>query len=463
MSAKPLIIMNQDLKNIKLNNNVMAELSQGLRGEIYAPGDKSISHRCVILSSIALGESRINGLLESTDVVCTIEAMRSLGCDISLKENTCIINGIGIGSLMEPIAPLDFGNSGTAARLIMGLVSTHPIKSIFTGDESLSKRPMKRVVDPLIEFGAEFTLNKSEFFPIIVNGSKLPIPISYITPIPSAQVKSAILLAGLNTPGITSVIEKQKTRDHTERLLEIYGYDVAIKENKENTKISIVGQQILEAVNINIPGDPSSAGYPIVAGLICKDSNLTVKNILVNPTRDGLYKSLIEMGAKIDLLNKRSEAGEEVFDISVRSSNLRGIEVPASRAPSMIDDFPILAVAASVADGISIFRGLSELKVKESDRLLGIKHFLEVNGVDVSISNDDLIIKGSPEGISGGGSVNTNLDHRMAMSSLVLGLVSNSPVLIDDSDTINTSFPGFINLMVKLGAKLKILDLSKQR
>ena len=421
MSAKPLIIMNQDLKNIKLNNNVTAELSQGLRGEIYAPGDKSISHRCVILSSVALGESRINGLLESTDVVCTIEAMRSLGCDISLKENTCIINGIGIGSLMEPIAPLDFGNSGTAARLIMGLVSTHPIKSIFTGDESLSKRPMKRVVDPLIEFGAGFTLNKSEFFPIIV------------------------------------------TRDHTERLLEIYGYDVAIKENKENTKISIVGQQILEAVNINIPGDPSSAGYPIVAGLICKDSNLTVKNILVNPTRDGLYKSLIEMGAKIDLLNKRSEAGEEVFDISVRSSNLRGIEVPASRAPSMIDDFPILAVAASVADGISIFRGLSELKVKESDRLLGIKHFLEVNGVDVSISNDDLIIKGSPGGISGGGSVNTNLDHRMAMSSLVLGLVSNSPVLIDDSDTINTSFPGFINLMVKLGAKLKILDLSKQR
>ena len=452
--------MNQDQKNNNLKNTSTSSLSNGLRGEISAPGDKSISHRCVILSSIAIGESRIEGLLGSTDVICTIEAMKSLGANISLNSNKCIINGIGIGSLIEPKKPLDFGNSGTAARLIMGLVSTHPIKSVFVGDASLSKRPMGRVIDPLTEFGTEFELTSSEFFPIVVNGAKLPIPISYETSVPSAQVKSAVLLAGLNTPGITSVIEKQKTRDHTERLLEIYGYQIDIIEEKQKTKISITGQESLTSVNIVVPGDPSSAAYPVVAGLICKNSNVTVKNVLMNPTRDGIYKSLEEMGAKIDFTNKKFQAGEDVHDILVESSHLKAIDVPASRAPSMIDDYPVLAVAASIAEGTSIFRGLSELKVKESNRLSGIKHFLEVNGVNVAIKNDDLIIEGNPKGIKGGGIINTNLDHRIAMSSLILGLISDSPVSIDDAKTIDTSFPGFINLMRALGAKIKLSDMS---
>ena len=452
--------MNQDEKNNNLKNTSTSSLSNGLRGEISAPGDKSISHRCVILSSIAIGESRIEGLLGSTDVICTIEAMKSLGANISLNSNKCIINGIGIGSLIEPKKPLDFGNSGTAARLIMGLVSTHPIKSVFVGDASLSKRPMGRVIDPLTEFGTEFELTSSEFFPIVVNGAKLPIPISYETSVPSAQVKSAVLLAGLNTPGITSVIEKQKTRDHTERLLEIYGYQIDIIEEKQKTKISITGQESLTSVNIVVPGDPSSAAYPVVAGLICKNSNVTVKNVLMNPTRDGIYKSLEEMGAKIDFTNKKFQAGEDVHDILVESSHLKAIDVPASRAPSMIDDYPVLAVAASIAEGTSIFRGLSELKVKESNRLSGIKHFLEVNGVNVAIKNDDLIIEGNPKGIKGGGIINTNLDHRIAMSSLILGLISDSSVSIDDTKTIDTSFPGFINLMRALGAKIKLSDLS---
>ena len=452
--------MNQDEKNNNLKNTSTSSLSNGLRGEISAPGDKSISHRCVILSSIAIGESRIEGLLGSTDVICTIEAMKSLGANISLNSNKCIINGIGIGSLIEPKKPLDFGNSGTAARLIMGLVSTHPIKSVFVGDASLSKRPMGRVIDPLTEFGTEFELTSSEFFPIVVNGAKLPIPISYETSVPSAQVKSAVLLAGLNTPGVTSVIEKQKTRDHTERLFEIYGYQIDIIEEKQKTKISITGQESLTSVNIVVPGDPSSAAYPVVAGLICKNSNVTVKNVLMNPTRDGIYKSLEEMGAKIDFTNKKFQAGEDVYDIIVESSHLKAIDVPASRAPSMIDDYPVLAVAASIAEGTSIFRGLSELKVKESNRLLGIKHFLEVNGVNVAIKNDDLIIEGNPKGIKGGGIINTNLDHRIAMSSLILGLISDSPVSIDDTKTIDTSFPGFINLMRGLGAKIKLSDLS---
>ena len=393
-------------------------------------------------------------------MICTIEAMKSLGANISLNSNKCIINGIGIGSLIEPKKPLDFGNSGTAARLIMGLVSTHPIKSVFVGDASLSKRPMGRVIDPLTEFGTEFELTSSEFFPIVVNGAKLPIPISYETSVPSAQVKSAVLLAGLNTPGITSVREKQKTRDHTERLLEIYGYQIDIIEEKQKTKISITGQESLTSVNIVVPGDPSSAAYPVVAGLICKNSNVTVKNVLMNPTRDGIYKSLEEMGAKIDFTNKKFQAGEDVHDILVESSHLKAIDVPASRAPSMIDDYPVLAVAASIAEGTSIFRGLSELKVKESNRLSGIKHFLEVNGVNVAIKNDDLIIEGNPKGIKGGGIINTNLDHRIAMSSLILGLISDSPVSIDDTKTIDTSFPGFINLMRALGAKIKLSDMS---
>ena len=368
----------------------------------------------------------------------------------------CIINGIGIGSLKQPDTLLDFGNSGTAARLILGLVSTCPIEVHLTGDESLSKRPMKRVVDPLIDFGANFILEKSEFLPIIVKGSNMPIPITYEMPIASAQVKSAIILAGLNTPGVTTIIEKEKTRDHTETLLKCYGYNIDLKQKSDKTIISLEGQKELNSVNITIPGDPSSAAYPLVAGLICKNSNITLKSVLDNPTRNGLFKSLTEMGAKIRFYNEREEAGEKVFDIDVVSSRLKSIDICAERAPSMIDDYPILAVAASVADGISIFRGLSELKVKESNRLQGIYDFISKNGVEARIENDDLIITGDPNGPEGGAIIKTNLDHRMAMSSIVMGMVSNQPIGIDDYSTIKTSFPNFIDLMKRLGAKISV-------
>ena len=323
MSAKPLLTMNQDQKNNMSSLSLFSSKSFDLNGSITIPGDKSISHRCVILSSIAIGESKITGLLNSTDVHSTINAMKLLGSDINFNSNgECIINGIGIGSLKQPDTLLDFGNSGTAARLILGLVSTCPIEVHLTGDESLSKRPMKRVVDPLIDFGANFILEKSEFLPIIVKGSNMPIPITYEMPIASAQVKSAIILAGLNTPGVTTIIEKEKTRDHTETLLKCYGYNIDLKQKSDKTIISLEGQKELNSVNITIPGDPSSAAYPLVAGLICKNSNITLKSVLDNPTRNGLFKSLTEMGAKIRFYNEREEAGEKVFDIDVVSSCL---------------------------------------------------------------------------------------------------------------------------------------------
>ena len=457
MSAKPLLIMNQDQKNKTFSSSFFSSKSSGLSGEITIPGDKSISHRCVILSSLAIGESKINGLLNSSDVNCTISAMRSLGTSIDLSSNDdCIINGIGIGSFKQPDNPLDFGNSGTAARLILGLLSTYPIKTYFTGDESLIQRPMRRVTDPLTNFGANFELRDSEFLPIIVKGANLPIPITYEMEVASAQVKSAVMLAGLNTPGITTIIEKEKTRDHTETLLKYYGYEVRQEERDNKNFISLEGQKFLSPVNIKVPGDPSSAAYPVVAGLICKNSNIKIKNVLLNPTRDGLYRCLDEMGGKINYSNKKSEAGEITYDLEVKSSSLKPIDVPAERAPSMIDDYPILAVAASLTNGISIFRGLSELKVKESDRLLGIYNFLSKNGVETKIDDNNLIINGSSERPKGGGLVETNLDHRIAMSSIILGMVSDESIRIDDIETIKTSFPNFIELMKKLGARISV-------
>ena len=457
MSAKPLLTMNQDQKNKTLSSKFFSSKSSDLNGEITIPGDKSISHRCVILSSLAIGESKINGLLNSSDVNCTISAMRSLGTSIDLSSNDdCIINGIGIGSFKQPDNPLDFGNSGTAARLILGLLSTYPIKTYFTGDESLIQRPMRRVTDPLTNFGANFELRDSEFLPIIVKGANLPIPITYEMEVASAQVKSAVMLAGLNTPGITTIIEKEKTRDHTETLLKYYGYEVRQEERDNKNFISLEGQKFLSPVNIKVPGDPSSAAYPVVAGLICKNSNIKIKNVLLNPTRDGLYRCLDEMGGKINYSNKKSEAGEITYDLEVKSSSLKPIDVPAERAPSMIDDYPILAVAASLTNGISIFRGLSELKVKESDRLLGIYNFLSKNGIETKIDDNNLIINGSSERPKGGGLVETNLDHRIAMSSIILGMVSDESVRIDDIETIKTSFPNFIELMKKLGARISV-------
>ena len=457
MSAKPLLTMNQDQKNKTLSSNFYSSKSSDLNGEITIPGDKSISHRCIILSSLAIGESKINGLLNSSDVNCTINAMKSFGASIDMSSNDeCTVNGIGIGSLKQPDNPLDFGNSGTAVRLMLGLVSTYPIETHFTGDESLTQRPMRRVTDPLTDFGANFELRNKEFLPIVVKGANLPIPITYEMEVASAQVKSAILLAGLNTPGITTVIEKEKTRDHTETLLKYYGYEISQEERNNKNFISLEGQKFLSPVNIKVPGDPSSAAYPVVAGLICKNSNIKIKNVLLNPTRDGLYRCLDEMGAKITYSNKKNEAGEITYDLEVKSSSLKPIDVPAERAPSMIDDYPILAVAASLTNGISIFRGLSELKVKESDRLLGIYNFLSKNGIEAKIDSNNLIINGSIKGPKGGGLVETNLDHRIAMSSIILGMVSDESIRIDDIETIKTSFPNFIELMKKLGARISV-------
>ena len=447
--------MNQDQKNNMSGSSLFSSKSSGLSGEIIIPGDKSISHRCIILSSLAIGESKITGLLDSSDVNCTINSMKSLGSCIDFNSSDkCIINGIGIGSLRQSETPLDFGNSGTAARLILGLVSTYPIETRFIGDESLSQRPMKRVIEPLIDFGADFNLRNSEFLPIEVKGTEYPIPITHEMKVASAQVKSAIMFAGLNTPGITTIIEKEKTRDHTETLFKYYGYEINIEEKDGKNFISFEGQKVLNPVNIKVPGDPSSAAYPLVAGLICKDSKIKIKSVLLNPTRDGIYKCLDEMGANIRYSNKKSEAGEITYDIEVSSSTLNPIDVPASRAPSMIDDYPILAIAASMANGTSIFRGLSELKVKESDRLLGIYNILSKNGIDTSIEDDNLIINGNVEGPKGGALIETNLDHRIAMSSIILGMVSDEPIEVDDTETIKTSFPDFIELMKKLGAKL---------
>ena len=457
MSAKPLLTMNQDQKNKTLSSKFFSSKSSDLNGEITVPGDKSISHRCVILSSLAIGESKINGLLDSSDVNCTINAMRSFGASIYMSSNDeCTVNGIGIGSLRQPDNPLDFGNSGTGVRLILGLVSTYPIETHFTGDDSLTQRPMRRVTDPLTDFGANFHLRNKEFLPIVVKGANLAIPITYEMEVASAQVKSAILLAGLNTPGITTVIEKEKTRDHTETLLKYYGYEISQEERNNKNFISLEGQKFLSPVNIKVPGDPSSAAYPVVAGLICKNSNIKIKNVLLNPTRDGLYRCLDEMGAKITYFNKKNEAGEITYDLEVKSSSLKPIDVPAERVPSMIDDYPILAVAASLTNGISIFRGLSELKVKESDRLLGIYNFLSKNGIEAKIDSNNLIINGSSGGPKGGGLVETNLDHRIAMSSIILGMVSDESIRIDDIETIKTSFPNFIELMKKLGARISV-------
>ena len=449
--------MNQDQKNNMSSSSLFSSKSSYLSGEIIIPGDKSISHRCIILSSLAIGESKITGLLKSSDINCTINSMKSLGSSIDFNSlNECFINGIGIGSLKQPNAPLDFGNSGTAARLILGLVSTHPIETRFIGDDSLSQRPMRRVTDPLVDFGANFNLRNSEFLPIEVKGTEYPIPITHEMKVASAQVKSAIMFAGLNTPGITTIIEKEKTRNHTETLFKYYGYKINIEEKDGKNFISFEGQKALNPVNIKVPGDPSSAAYPVVAGLICKDSSIKVKNVLLNPTRDGLYKCLDEMGANIRYSNKKIEAGEITYDIDVSSSTLSAIDVPANRAPTMIDDYPILAIAASMANGTSIFRGLSELKVKESDRLLGIYNILNKNGIDTSIEDNNLIIRGNAKGPKGGGIIKTNLDHRIAMSSIILGMVSDKPIEVDDTETIKTSFPEFIELMKKLGAKLTV-------
>jgi 3-phosphoshikimate 1-carboxyvinyltransferase len=427
-----------------------------LTGRIAIPGDKSISHRALILGALASGETEITGLLESDDVLATAEALRALGVPIRQDQDeggSFHVLGRGTGGLCSPDRALDFGNSGTGARLMMGVIASHCVTAHLTGDASLSSRPMKRVLEPLAGFGAQVKDGRSRL-PLTLSGASLPVPVTYELPVPSAQVKSAVLLAGLNTRGTTCVIEPVATRDHTERMLKLFGADVTIENRPEGgLKICVTGEAELEARHIVVPGDPSSAAFPAVAALIVPGSDIIIQNVMMNPARSGLYTTLSEMGGQIDFLNPRQQSGEVVVDMRVRASALHGIKVPAERAPSMIDEYPALAIAAACAAGETRMEGLGELKVKESDRLSAIYQGLGACGVACSVQDDVLVVKGGGD-IAGGGVVQTRLDHRIAMAFLVLGLVSKAPVQVDDGATIMTSFPGFVPMMQELGANI---------
>lgn len=432
-------------------NKLTSRKATPLTGKLKVPGDKSISHRALIMGTLAIGQSRISGLLEGEDVLNTARAMEAMGADISRDKNgDWLVHGVGIGGLCQPEKPLDMGNSGTGARLIMGLVSTYPHETSFIGDTSLSSRPMRRVTDPLEKFGAEFHGAKDMTLPITVMGISDPMPIEYEVPVASAQVKSALLLAALNTPGKTTVIEPTPTRDHTERMFEHFGVDIEVN----GTEITVTGQPELNAQNMFVPTDPSSAAFLTVAALITPGSHITIENVGMNPSRTGIYTTLKEMGADISFVNSRLECGESVADIQVGYSKLSGITVPTSRAPSMIDEYPILCIAASFAEGETIMRGLGELRVKESDRIAVMVAGLAACGIDVTEHEDGLTVTGAAT-IAGGATVKTHLDHRIAMSFLILGLGTNRPVTVDDGAVIETSFPGFKDLMNRLGANIE--------
>lgn len=410
-----------------------------------------------MLGGVAVGETHVDGLLEGEDVLATADAMRALGAQIT-RDNSghWTIVGRGVGGLIEPGQILDMGNSGTAVRLLIGLVSTQLFSTTFTGDESLNSRPMERVMGPLRQMGARFTSRSGGRLPITVEGTEMIVPIEYELPMASAQVKSAILLAGLNAPGKTTVIEPQPTRDHSERMLQHFGAEV-VSENLSGggKRITLTGQPELEGRNIIVPADISSAAFPMVAALIVPGSNLLLRNVGTNPLRAGLITTLQEMGGKISLENKRGEDGEPLADLRIEASSLKGIRVPASRAPSMIDEYPVLAVAASVAEGTTHMEGLAELRVKESDRLAAMAKGLTACGVRVEETEDTLTVHGSLGGVRGGATIAADLDHRIAMAFSVLGMVSKTPVTIDDGSPIATSFPGYTDLMNGLGANIE--------
>jgi 3-phosphoshikimate 1-carboxyvinyltransferase len=431
--------------------------SPGLAGRARVPGDKSISHRSFMFGGLASGETRITGLLEGEDVMRTGEAMKAMGAAIRKEGGEWIIRGTGNGALLEPQAPLDFGNAGTGSRLTMGLVGAYDMETTFIGDASLSKRPMGRVLDPLRQMGVQvLKAADGDRMPITLRGPKTTAPIAYRVPMASAQVKSAVLLAGLNTPGVTTVIEPVMTRDHTEKMLAGFGAELEIETGPEGVRhIRLQGQGKLTGRTIIVPGDPSSAAFPIVAALIVPGSDVLIENVLMNPTRTGLITTLLEMGASIEFLNGRDAGGEDVADLRVRHSDLAGVTVPADRAPSMIDEYPVLAVAAAFAEGETLMQGLDELRVKESDRLAAVARGLEANGVDCTEGKDFLAVRGRPGGKGvGGGTVETHLDHRIAMSFLVMGLAAQKPVTVDDANMIATSFPEFMGLMRGLGAEI---------
>jgi 3-phosphoshikimate 1-carboxyvinyltransferase len=421
-----------------------------LRGTIRVPGDKSISHRSIMLGALALGETCISGLLEGEDVLATAAAMRAMGAQV---ERTAAgewrVHGVGVGALLQPAQALDMGNSGTSTRLLMGLIASHPIAATFTGDASLSKRPMGRVIEPLSMMGASVTASPGDTLPLMLRGASPSVPITYRLPVASAQVKSAVLLAGLNTPGITTVIEHVATRDHSERMLKGFGAELWVETAADGTRtIRIRGEAELKPQTIEVPGDPSSAAFFIVAALLVPGSDLTIENVGLNPTRAGLIEVLRAMGGQIDELNPREVGGEPVADLRVRHSMLRGIEIDPAIAPSMIDEFPILFVAAALAEGRTLTSGLDELRVKESDRLAVMAAALTAVGARVTETADGLTIDGTGgEPLEGGGPIATHLDHRIAMSMAVAGLASYHGVEVDDTRPIATSFPDFEALL----------------
>ena len=434
-----------------------AHKSGPLIGQAQIPGDKSISHRALIFGAMALGETKISGLLEGQDVLDTALAMRAFGADvIQHGPGSWSVHGVGVGGFKEPETVIDCGNSGTGARLIMGAMATTAVAAVFTGDASLCKRPMGRVTDPLALFGARAYGRSGGRLPMTLVGASHPLPVRYALPVASAQVKSAVLLAGLNAPGQTVVIEPEATRDHSERMLLGFGAQLHVEQSAEGNVITLTGQPELRAQSVAVPRDPSSAAFPVCAALLVEGSDITVPGVSQNLTRNGLYLTLVEMGAQISFDNPRLEGGEPVADLRVRfSDQMRGVEVPPARAPSMIDEFPILSVVAAFAMGKTFMRGIKELRVKESDRIDAMARGLEACGVVIEEDEDCLIVHGNGMGsVAGGAICKTHIDHRIAMSFLVMGLAANKPISVDDASPIVTSFPIFESLMGALGAKL---------
>ena len=427
-----------------------------LRGHISVPGDKSISHRALILGALAVGETRVSNLLRGDDVLRTLAAVRALGAGVAEgSDGTTRVSGVGVGGFAAPDDVLDLGNSGTGSRLLIGALATQPLTAQLTGDSSLRSRPMARITTPLEKMGAKFIAREGGRLPLTVIGAEDALPLEYTLPVPSAQVKSAILLAGLNAPGATTVIEPARTRDHTELMLRAFGAEVKVEDTNRGVRaITVTGEPELTACDVFVPGDPSSAAFPAVAALIVPGSEVTITGVGVNPLRTGLYDTLAEMGADISFANRRREAGEEVADLVLRAGELKGVDVPADRAPSMIDEYPILAVAAACAKGRTRMFGLSELRVKESDRLAAIAAGLKACGARVSIDGDDLTVEGDGRPPAGGATVETHDDHRIAMAFLVLGLAAKDGVAVDDANMIQTSFPSFASLMTQIGARI---------
>lgn len=431
-----------------------AENGGPLRGRLRPPGDKSISHRAMILGLLSVGETTIAGLLEGEDVMHTAAACRALGAAMERRGSVWSVRGAGVGSLLAPAGTLDFGNAGTGARLMLGVVGGHAVRARFDGDASLRKRPMRRILDPLVLMGVEVTEQaEGGRCPIVIQGTAEPTPIEYRSPVASAQIKSAVLLAGLNAPGRTTVIETEASRDHTEKMLAFFGADVSVEPLGPNgRKVSLQGRPDLTPRPIVVPADPSSAAFAIVAATIVPGSDVLIEGVMMNPLRTGLITTLIEMGASIAVEASRVEGGEEVADLRVRAAALQGVDVPAARAPSMIDEYPILAVAAAFAAGETRMRGLGELRVKESDRLQAVADGLAAAAVSHAIEGDDLVVTGGDGAVTGGGTVATHLDHRIAMSFLVMGMASRHPMNVDDIAMIATSYPSFTADFARLGA-----------